>query len=324
MKRGLRLFLVGVFILLLASTFVSAFSFSEFFGKITGKVVEPVCGNGRLEGEEICDGSNFLDGKIACNAYSQEKPIGIVLCNDLCNVDISTCLACPVCSDVEDEEEIEEIEDEEEIETPEVPEDIPDNCGNSVLDAGEKCDKDLFADDKHKLCGTWEPTKSVGLVSCNTDCSINTDDCSTAETASYCRRENEACFSGSECCSGICRRPFIFFAKRCTKPLPNCGNQIIESGEECDSVNLNGKTCYSLGYGQGVLGCTSQCKFNTINCIESEEPEEPVEEEPIPPYVQYPIDPDRGEPEEEPEEPVTPTPEPACFYDDYGEITYCI
>jgi len=52
MKRGLRLFLVGVFILLLASTFVSAFSFSEFWNKITGNVVTPSCDNS--QGEDYC------------------------------------------------------------------------------------------------------------------------------------------------------------------------------------------------------------------------------------------------------------------------------
>lgn len=45
-----------------------------------------------------------------------------------------------------------------------------------------------------------------------------------------------------------------------------CGNNIKEVGEECDGKDLAGATCESLGYGSGVLGCTTDCKYDTTKC----------------------------------------------------------
>ena len=59
---------------------------------------------------------------------------------------------------------------------------------------------------------------------------------------------------------------------------PVCGNNIIETGEQCDSSNLNGQTCQTQGYDTGTLDCypqghaqecmfdTSQCSFNSPSC----------------------------------------------------------
>ena len=48
-----------------------------------------------------------------------------------------------------------------------------------------------------------------------------------------------------------------------------CGNRVIESpSEACDGVNLNGATCFSLGYqGGGTLLCNpTTCTYDTIMC----------------------------------------------------------
>jgi hypothetical protein len=47
---------------------------------------------------------------------------------------------------------------------------------------------------------------------------------------------------------------------------PNCGNDIIDSGETCDGTNLGGATCSSLGAGSGSLSCGSNCLFDTTSC----------------------------------------------------------
>lgn len=41
-----------------------------------------------------------------------------------------------------------------------------------------------------------------------------------------------------------------------------CGNGVVEEGEECDGTNLGSKTCESEGYASGTLGCTADCKFD--------------------------------------------------------------
>ncbi|MEM4703333.1 MAG: Ig-like domain-containing protein [Candidatus Pacearchaeota archaeon] len=45
-----------------------------------------------------------------------------------------------------------------------------------------------------------------------------------------------------------------------------CGNGIIEAGEQCDLNNLGGKTCSDYGYNSGTLSCNSECKIVTSAC----------------------------------------------------------
>jgi cysteine-rich repeat protein len=45
-----------------------------------------------------------------------------------------------------------------------------------------------------------------------------------------------------------------------------CGNGIVNEGEECDSDDLDGETCVSLGYGGGSLSCTDGCTYSTLLC----------------------------------------------------------
>lgn len=52
---------------------------------------------------------------------------------------------------------------------------------------------------------------------------------------------------------------------------PICGNNVIESGEQCDSGNLGGQTCVSLGFTGGTLSC-NLCNFNTNSCTSTPVP----------------------------------------------------
>lgn len=45
-----------------------------------------------------------------------------------------------------------------------------------------------------------------------------------------------------------------------------CGNGVIDSGEQCDSGNLNGGSCSSQGFVGGTLSCSSSCTYNTSQC----------------------------------------------------------
>jgi hypothetical protein len=47
-----------------------------------------------------------------------------------------------------------------------------------------------------------------------------------------------------------------------------CGNGVVDSGEFCDSNNLNGASCSSLGYaGGGTLLCNeTTCLYDTLDC----------------------------------------------------------
>lgn len=60
---------------------------------------------------------------------------------------------------------------------------------------------------------------------------------------------------------------FSVFAITGEKAKPTeCGNSIINSGEECDGTNLGQETCMSRGFARGTLSCAS-CRFDTSGCI---------------------------------------------------------
>jgi len=48
---------------------------------------------------------------------------------------------------------------------------------------------------------------------------------------------------------------------------PECGNGVIDPGEQCDGTNLNGFDCTNLGYTGGTLACDPvTCTFDTSLC----------------------------------------------------------
>lgn len=51
-----------------------------------------------------------------------------------------------------------------------------------------------------------------------------------------------------------------------TIQIKGCGNEIMETGEQCDGSDLNGETCQSKGYDGGTLSCNADCTFNTSSC----------------------------------------------------------
>src|SRR3989344_3060050 len=52
-----------------------------------------------------------------------------------------------------------------------------------------------------------------------------------------------------------------------TVSLSVCGNNIQESGEDCDDIDLGGNTCATVGYTSGILTCDSSCTFDKTLCI---------------------------------------------------------
>mgnify|MGYP001583740530 FL=1 len=49
--------------------------------------------------------------------------------------------------------------------------------------------------------------------------------------------------------------------------VANCGNGIIDVGEQCDGTNLSGQNCTTQGFTSGTLSCSSTtCQFNTASC----------------------------------------------------------
>ena len=53
------------------------------------------------------------------------------------------------------------------------------------------------------------------------------------------------------------------------RPQAVCGNAIAETGERCDSEDLRGATCQSLGHASGTLACRPSCAFDASSCFPS-------------------------------------------------------
>ncbi|MEO6028629.1 MAG: DUF1566 domain-containing protein [Candidatus Binatia bacterium] len=46
-----------------------------------------------------------------------------------------------------------------------------------------------------------------------------------------------------------------------------CGDGTIQPGEQCESTDLGGASCTSLGYAAGTLACGSGCRFDASACV---------------------------------------------------------
>lgn len=59
-----------------------------------------------------------------------------------------------------------------------------------------------------------------------------------------------------------------FDTSSCT-PLEYCGDNITQlPDEDCDDGDLNGQSCFGLGFDGGILSCDGLCSFNTSLCYD--------------------------------------------------------
>jgi hypothetical protein len=189
------------------------------------------CGNGYVEGGEICDGADFD----ANSCVTQGLDGGALSCSGNCSgFDISACTTV---------------------------------CGNGVRSGSESCDgSDLGGNTCTTVgldFGTLACTGSCRFdTSACTQCgdgfredpeSCDTDDLNGEDCVSL------GLESGDLSCNSVC----IFDLSMCV----GCGNNQIDPGEVCDGFNRGGVTCQDLGFSSGFLGCTTGCaSFNTTFC----------------------------------------------------------
>ena len=48
----------------------------------------------------------------------------------------------------------------------------------------------------------------------------------------------------------------------------DCGNGVLDDGEQCDGVELDGQTCVSLQHADGDLGCHADCTLDESGCLD--------------------------------------------------------
>ena len=219
------------------------------------------CGDGTINGPEVCDGSEI--GTATCNSIGFET--GTPSCADDCfNFAAGTCEG--FSSDL---------------------------CGDGFLDLYEGCDDTLFH-------GEYGPTTAyecaeddVTLMSCDSTCGLSRASCTEKDLCEawgwygddYCDACQLLGGNADPDCTTLCAADDVcanyFDTGRhvwtCTEAgltdpdCGTCGDDTLDSEEWCEGDDLGGMTCENLGYTGGTLTCRPDCLPNTSGCFNEAE-----------------------------------------------------
>ncbi|MBN2723718.1 MAG: scavenger receptor cysteine-rich domain-containing protein [Deltaproteobacteria bacterium] len=193
------------------------------------------CGNNVIDDGEECDGDNLNNE----TCETQDMVSGTLKCDPVtCKLDTSEC-----------EQGI--------------------YCGNNVTDQeSEDCDGTDLSGQTCLSLGY-----SGGILRCLSDCTWDTEHCTSPDCGNLTIEEGEECdsddlnsetcetqgFSGGDLkCSATCQLD--------TSDCSSCQNGVKEGDEACDGTDFGVQTCTSLGFSGGTLGCSSSCTLITDNC----------------------------------------------------------
>ena len=170
------------------------------------------CGNGTLDGDEVCDGTKFLNNKTSCHTlFPDLYEKGQVTCTDSCEYDTSACLSwCgngsvngkvgEVCDHSADGDKFptssntcEKVVGQGSTGTLACSNDCKTIitagctqgafCGDGILNNQESCDGSMFLDNK-TTCAAWDSKYTSGEVLCDTLCGIDFSHCLPNKTNS--------------------------------------------------------------------------------------------------------------------------------------------
>jgi len=214
----------------------------------------PTCGNSIAELGEVCDGTDL--GDQTCEAMGLAP--GVLSCTEECGLDASGCGA------------------------------VPPNCGNHVANEGESCDG---TDLRGQTC--VQLGQEPGILACSTICTYDFSNCGGVppECGNDIAEVGELCdgtdMKGADCQDiglpyGVlaCTETCVYDISACYSAVPECGNGIVENGEECDDGNHDVTdacpdgpegTCQNARCGDGfvwdgVEGCDDGNEMNGDLC----------------------------------------------------------
>ena len=225
------------------------------------------CGNGEIEGDEVCDGD------VSCDKAGHFLPASTAFCNADCSAyDTSKCIA----------------------------RDPNDTCGNGQLDSGESCEQG-----DTKPCSELSPNFSIGEAACRTDCrGWNPENCSNGGKYRNCTQilecmtkcADDSCKNGcretgteqgislfealescAASCGGIadeeCLKSNCYDSYYACNPNQKCGNGVLDEGEICEKKET--KPCQELNSADkeyqpiNEAVCDSECKgWNPYSCVD--------------------------------------------------------
>jgi hypothetical protein len=205
-----------------------------------------VCGDGVIEGWEICEGNTFAPG-VPTSCLDIGALGGTLRCS-ACQLDYDGC--------------------------------ITDICGNGQLDATEACEGNEFRYG-YDRCEDFDGSKYAGgTLSCNANCTPNTSACvpivcgnGVVEATESCDGANlgdrQTCAAVSEGYVGgvlKCGADCEYDVSSCQ--LPVCGDGRIEGFEQCDG-SASGHDCSDFIYGVSVFGIQTPFRPGPLTCSRS-------------------------------------------------------
>jgi cysteine-rich repeat protein len=196
-------------------------------GSLCYNMEDIYCGDGIIQPGEECDSQNF--GDIECSDIDSFIG-GVLQCGSDCLFYTELCQA-----------------------------DCPGECGDDELNGeGEQCDGPDLGPVSSSCSDYPGADFGSGTITCNTDCTINLNNCRPGTCGDSILNSGEECDDGNkndgDGCSAVCT-------------AESCGNNIIDKGEQCESGVPYSLDCESLGFSGGGITCTN-CKWNTSQCID--------------------------------------------------------
>ncbi|WP_373045879.1 DUF4215 domain-containing protein [Vulgatibacter sp.] len=203
-------------------------------------MIEP-CGNGQLDAGEDCDGDDFAG--VTCSSLGFDG--GELACATDCSFSTAACTRTERCDSGVDEDGDSLVDCED------------DDCFNDA--ACPRCGDGRINQDSEECDGTNVPAycadfgHTLGRVTCNDDCTLDTTGCG----------DPESCGSGTDedrdglvdCEDSDCSHRY---------ECPVCGNGVVQQGEGCDGSFT--ASCTEFGFDGGALVCGSDCEFDTSAC----------------------------------------------------------
>jgi Protein of unknown function (DUF1566) len=137
-------------------------------------------------------------------------------------------------------------------------------AGGSCPTTGDEAAVQSFVEAHTSVVGSalGGGTLPEDVATCNADlttCNGSYSTCSS--TLSSCNTNYTSCTGSLNTCNsdlGTCQSNLT--------TAQACGNGVIDTGEQCDQGNLNGKTCATQGFAGGTLACGADCTFDTTGC----------------------------------------------------------
>ena len=211
----------------------------------SGGVPGPVCGDGVIEGDEECDGTN-LAGK-SCVDF--EGFLGGTLgCTD-CRFDFSDCHGVEVCSNGLDDDGDGAVD----CDDADCFDDVVacPRCGDGVINGDDQCEGEDLGGATCETLGY-----NSGTLGCTEGCRFDDSGCTLVE---FCDNGLDDDGDGdADCDDADCFDDVV--------ACPRCGDGIINGDDQCEGEDLGGATCETLGYNTGTLACGADCSFDETGC----------------------------------------------------------